>query len=184
MHYTLCDYLIDIIENSIQANSTKIEIKFEESDHNINCCIVDDGKGMDEETLKKALDPFYTEEGKHPDRRYGFGLPFLTQAVSMAGGKFDITSEPGVGTSLKFNIDMDNVDAPPIGDITGSILTAISYEGDHELLFSRSLNKESYEISKNELSDVLGDLTVAGNLSLAKQYIKSQEDDLKETVNQ
>lgn len=183
MHYTLCDYLIDIIENSIQADSTIVEVKLSETKNNIVCSISDNGKGMDEETCKKALDPFYTEEGKHPERRYGFGLPFLTQAVTASGGNYNLDSTPGKGTVLKFNIDLNNVDAPPVGDIVGTILTAISYDGDHDLLFNRGLENKSYQISRNELSEVLGDLSEAGNLSLAKQYIESQENDLKETVN-
>ncbi len=180
MHYTLCDYLADVIENSIQANSSIIEVIIEESEKEISCSIKDNGKGMDEETLKEAIDPFYTEEGKHPERRFGFGLPFLTQAVSATGGNFDLDSTPGKGTKLKFDINLNNVDAPPVGDITGTILAAVCYEGDYELTFKRGFNQESYIISRKELSEVLGDLTDASNLFLAKQYIQSQENDLKE----
>lgn len=180
MHFTICDYLIDIIENSIQADSANVIVELNETEKAISCSIIDDGKGMDEETVKKALDPFYTEEGKHSKRRFGFGLPFLTQVVSATGGEYKLNSKPGKGTELKFNIDLSNIDAPPMGDIVSTILAAISYEGDHELLFKRNINDESYQISRNELLDILGDLTVAGNLSLAKRYIDSQEKSLKE----
>ena len=179
MHFTIGDYLLDITENSLHANSAEITVSVIESEALIECEVLDNGKGMDSETLKKAQDSFYTEEGKHDGRKFGFGLPFLIQAVTESGGEFDIQSKKGVGTSVKFSIDKSNIDAPPLGDIVGTIRAIISYEGKSEIVFKREVNGNGYQISKKEMIDALGDLTTVSSLSLAKQYIKSQEDDLR-----
>ena len=183
MHYTLADYLIDIIENSIQASATAIEVQLFEDVEKIRCLISDNGKGMSEATLQKALDPFYTEEGKHPGRRFGFGLSFLSQAVSAAGGSFTIESTLGKGTTIRFDMDRHNVDTPPLGDVCGVILTAITYEGDYDLVFTRGIGTESFEIRRSELREVLGNMDSVADIALAREYLESQENDLKEKIN-
>ena len=52
-------HILDIAENSIRAQATNIEILIDEGEIS-SFMIKDNGKGMDEETLKNALNPFYT----------------------------------------------------------------------------------------------------------------------------
>lgn len=48
---------------------------------------------MDEETLKKVKDPFFTDGEKHKERKVGLGIPFLIQAEA-AGGNLTFQSDP------------------------------------------------------------------------------------------
>ena len=55
-------HILDVVENSIEANASKIEIKIVENKNNdlFAIEIKDNGSGMNEKTINKVLDPFYT----------------------------------------------------------------------------------------------------------------------------
>ena len=77
MHATLADVIADTTQNSIEAGASRVELTVMERDNRIAVTIVDNGKGMDADTVSRAFNPFYTEPGKHDSRRVGLGLPIL-----------------------------------------------------------------------------------------------------------
>ena len=84
MHATICDCLADTVQNAIEAGATRIEVRLEEDAEAVKLLIRDNGKGMDDATLARVWDPFFTEPGKHARRRVGLGLPLLRQMVEAA----------------------------------------------------------------------------------------------------
>ncbi len=106
MHFSLSDCVLDLVQNSIEAEASQINLCIDQNDRLFSVHIGDNGCGMTEEELKMATDPFYTDGKKHVHRKVGLGLPFLVQTISMTDGTFDIKSEKGVGTSIdnKFNL--------------------------------------------------------------------------------
>ncbi|WP_211257586.1 ATP-binding protein [Muricoccus aerilatus] len=58
--------------------------------------ISDEGEGMDEETLAKAIDPFFTT--KDIGKGTGLGLSMVAGMVEQCGGKLILRSTKGVGT--------------------------------------------------------------------------------------
>ncbi len=189
MHAAICDFIADCLQNSVEANSSYIKILYDRTGATIKTVIEDNGKGMTKEQLEKARDPFYTDGTKHVKRKVGLGIPFLLQALNLSGGTFDIWSEKGVGTKLEFSFDMSNIDTPPEGDISFAVLQAMMFDGNYELEFVRAysldgINKDQYIIKRSELLDILGDLSTAQSINLARQYFESQEENLnKEAVN-
>ncbi len=179
MHATICDMITDLVQNSIEADATEITLKVKETKTNLNLVIADNGKGMSAAVLEKAKDPFYTDGQKHKHRRVGLGLPFLFQTAEMTGGKATITSKEGEGTTVSFSVDPANVDLPMFGNFTPVAVTLMSYGFEGNLSIERSTNHKSYSINKNELIEVLGDLNELEILTLLKQFIASQEEDLK-----
>jgi hypothetical protein len=69
-------HLLDIAENSVAANATLIEISVLEDLKNdrLKAVIVDNGKGMDTDTVLRVSDPFVTTR---TTRKVGLGIPLL-----------------------------------------------------------------------------------------------------------
>ncbi|WP_372806785.1 ATP-binding protein [Pontiella sp.] len=170
--------ITDLVQNSIEARAKEITLNVEETETNLNVVIADNGKGMSAETLAKAKDPFWSDGTKHAHRKVGLGLPFLFQTSEMTGGSARIESEEGVGTTVTLHLDPTNVDLPMFGDFTTAAVTLMTYGFDGNLTIKRSLGGKEYEVSKNELTEALGDLNDLESLTLLKQFIASQEEDL------
>ena len=57
MGYDLSTAIADLIDNSITAGATNIHVDYDWNDGNPWILITDDGKGMNESELKKAMKP-------------------------------------------------------------------------------------------------------------------------------
>ena len=54
----------------------------------------------------------------------------------------------------------------------------MTYGFDGNLTIKRNVKGKSYEVSKNELTEALGDLNDLESLTLLKQFMASQEEEL------
>lgn len=182
MHRYLTDYILDITQNSFEANSKHVLLKISEDDRYFSFTIKDDGKGMSQKILNKVLDPYYTDGIKHSKRKVGLGLPFLVQTIKETGGTFNISSEVNKGTKIVTSFDLCNIDTPPIGDIPSTLLALISSPQAQEFECVRDIKtvkgESSYNINRTELIDILGDIENSGNLFMLREFIRSQEDSL------
>jgi len=92
-----------VIENpifAVQANETgKLEIALNETDDAVVLSIADNGIGMDGDTLKLALDPFYTTRAPGP--HIGMGLSITHAVIERHNGTLDIESSSGQGTRVR-----------------------------------------------------------------------------------
>jgi PAS domain S-box-containing protein len=61
--------------------------------------VTDTGEGMDEETLRKAVDPFFTT--KEVGKGTGLGLPMVFGLAKESGGELVLKSRKGLGTTVE-----------------------------------------------------------------------------------
>ena len=175
MHATLTDVIADTAQNSIEAGARNIEVTLTEDENTIAVRIKDDGKGMDEATQKRAFNPFYTEPGKHDKRKVGLGLPILKQLCESTDGSVSLSSVPGEGTLLEYSFAAKHIDLPPMGDLVEMVLMLFNYPGDFDLVFSHKKGETDYSISRSELADAVGGFETPDGLSLAREFLTSQE---------
>ncbi len=95
--------LLNVVLNAIDAieKRGKITISGAYAKDKVEIIVSDTGKGMDEETMKKVFDAFYTTKNT------GSGLGLFTVKIIMndLGGDIDIvSSEPGKGTTIKLSL--------------------------------------------------------------------------------
>ena len=119
-------HILDIVENSTRAGAKEVSLAIVEDNkaNRVTITIIDDGKGMTEEELKRALDPFYTT--KKERRKVGLGLPMLRETAEQAGGSLVVTSAPGKGTEVRARMVLDHIDRPPLGDINETLQIVIA----------------------------------------------------------
>src|SRR5438874_4404783 len=69
----------------------------------------DTGEGMDEVTLKRATEPFFTTKGA--GRGPGLGLSMVDGLVAQSGGTMRITSRQGAGTTVELWLPVSQAEA-------------------------------------------------------------------------
>jgi CheY-like chemotaxis protein len=62
----------------------------------VSLSVIDRGQGMDEETMRRATEPFFTTKGV--GKGTGLGLPMVHGFARQIGGAFVLSSNPGDGT--------------------------------------------------------------------------------------
>jgi K+-sensing histidine kinase KdpD len=150
-------HVLDIAENSSRAEAKLIEVTIVEDLETdfFSIEIRDNGHGMDEQAMEKALDPFYTTKKV---RRIGLGLPMLNQAATTAQGRFSLTSEIGKGTVVYAGFKHSHIDRQPLGDIAGVITMLILGNPDIDIVYTHKKNGNAYTLDTRELREGLGDV--------------------------
>ncbi len=66
--------------------------------------VADDGKGMNERTIKQIYDPFFTT--KRAKGGTGLGLSIVYRIIEEHSGRINVTSEPGQGTTFTITLPL------------------------------------------------------------------------------
>ncbi|MFH1653409.1 MAG: ATP-binding protein [Pseudomonadota bacterium] len=95
---------MNILKNSIDAIDGEGDIWIKTSAEEGNVCveIKDSGRGIPENILPKIFDPFFTT--KDQGEGIGLGLSISHQIVSKHGGKIDVSSKIGEGTTFRVSL--------------------------------------------------------------------------------
>jgi len=122
----LAMHILDIVENSTRAEAKNISLEIVEDtrENTVSITIIDDGKGMTEEEVQRALDPFYTTKKKRSI--VGLGLPLLKETAEEAGGFLMVRSAPRKGTEVCARMVLDHIDRPPLGDLNETLQIVIA----------------------------------------------------------
>ncbi|MGI6251873.1 MAG: ATP-binding protein [Aminivibrio sp.] len=146
-------HILDIAENGVNAGADAISIEIDHREDFLRLAVRDNGRGMDEDTVKSVTDPFYTTR---TERRVGLGLPFLKQLTELCEGDFLIKSAPGEGTEITASFLMSSVDAPPMGDIPSTLFTLFLGYPDVTWEYTHRRGSKEFFLNSVELKDALG----------------------------
>ncbi len=143
-------HILDIVENSIRAKASRIEIKVIEDIRKdlLTIEIKDNGQGIDEETVKKVLDPFFTTR---TTRRVGLGLPLLSQAARESGGDVEIESKVSRGTRVKATFGYSHIDRKPLGNMGATLTTLIAGNPEVDFIYEHKNDELEYRLDTKEI---------------------------------
>lgn len=171
-------HILDIVQNSIKAGASLIEIVVDENikDNLLTISISDNGCGMDEEFLKDVVNPFKTTR---TTRKVGMGLSLLKTACEITGGQLEITSQVGVGTKVNATFGYDSIDRQPIGDMASTMSAIIGGNDKIDYVYTRMINNDSFVFSTYEIRKILGEDVALSELEVLnwiEGYITEQEE--------
>lgn len=154
--------ILDLAQNSISADATRIELNIEEDTaaDTLTITLRDNGHGMSKTQLEAVTDPFYTTR---TTRKVGLGVPFFKMAAEMSGGHFEINSAPGEGTSVCGIFGLTNIDRMPLGDVNGTVGTLIYCNPQLDFVYTRSRDGKSFTLDTCAVRAVLGDVPLNAN---------------------
>lgn len=152
-------HILDIVQNSVAAGARLIMLDLIEDVNTdlLEFSIKDDGCGMTEETLKKVTDPFTTGR---TTRRVGLGIPLLKAAAELTGGGLELTSEPGVGTTVTARFVYDSIDRQPLGNMAETILGLITSYENIDFVYYHRVNEKEFTIDTREIKGILGEVSL------------------------
>ncbi|MDO8283078.1 MAG: ATP-binding protein [Thermodesulfovibrionia bacterium] len=164
-------HILDIAENSINAGADKILIRIKEDVPKdiLMIEVRDNGKGMDKETLLNASDPFFST--KKVRGNIGLGIPLLKQMAEECGGKVEIETGEGIGTSITASFRHGHIDRKPLGDIGSTISTLIYCHPAINFRYEHDRDGDIYSLDTEELREELGDVPL--NSTEVIKFIKN-----------
>ncbi len=119
----LREALVNLVFNAVDAmpegGKLNLRTRLEQDEAGLTCIAVevqDTGIGMDEETRRHCLEPFFTTKG---EQGTGLGLAMVYGIVRRHAGSIDVETKPGQGTTMRLNLPVTVVQAtPPIQPAT------------------------------------------------------------------
>ena len=154
-------HLLDLAENSVSAGAQAITISVcEDLDTDrLTARIEDDGRGMDEETVRKVIDPFYTSR---TTRKVGLGIPLLKEAAEAANGRMKILSKPGAGTQIEATFQHSHIDRMPLGNLATVFLELLVAHPENHWTFRYTARKnaceETFEFNDKPVKEILAEV--------------------------
>jgi PAS domain S-box-containing protein len=121
--------------------------------------VSDSGEGMDEETLRRAMEPFFTTKG--PGKGTGLGLPMVHGLAEQSGGRFSLKSDVGVGTTAELWLPAAEVTAPAVEQ--SPPLSAVA-DKQHDLLVVLAVDDDSLVLTNTvAMLEDLGHTVIAAS---------------------
>ena len=173
-------HILDIMENSVSGGASRIEVNIavKESDDLLMIEVIDNGRGIDGETLAHVTDPFYTTR---ITRKIGMGISLFKQQAEHTGGGFHIKSEVGKGTEVAASFGLSNIDRQPLGDVAGVIVNIASSFTDIDIVLNIRTAYGTFHFSSRDVSKILDGMPMnsPGVMLGLKELIETNMADIK-----
>ena len=90
--------VLNLIQNAVRAEAKQVIVQTAVVDGHVRLVVRDDGRGIENGDLERIFDPFFTS---HPnDGGTGLGLSVVHGIVTRCGGRIEVQSRPGRGTTF------------------------------------------------------------------------------------
>lgn len=155
-------HVLDILQNSLEAGATRLELSIEEdlAADRLTIEVRDNGRGMSTETLRQVLNPFFTTR---TTRHVGLGLPLLAAAAERCDGHLAVDSQPGSGTVVRAGFRHSHIDRAPLGNMAATLL-AFLLGGDGRplrLCYRHRVGDEVFEFDSAAIEAEVGGLPLS-----------------------
>ncbi len=165
-------HILDIAENSINANAKNIEISLiEEKEKDLLTLVIsDDGIGMTKDFAQDVTNPFQTTR---MTRKVGLGLAFLEEATKSANGKLTIESTPNIGTKITATFQLSHIDRKPIGNIAETIVMLIAGNPDVDIKYNHCVDELQFIFDTKDIREIYPNIPInlVNVLSFIRKYI-------------
>jgi signal transduction histidine kinase len=113
LRQVLFNLLANAIKFSEQGGMVRVSVGLK-SDGRMQIDIADTGPGIAMEDMARIMRPFEraTDRMGREIPGVGLGLPLASQLISLHGGKLEVDSEPGAGTTASFYLPAERVITP------------------------------------------------------------------------
>lgn len=104
--------LVNLISNALRYTSPKgiIRLEAKEDDDSVIFSVTDSGKGIPEEYLDKVFQKYFQVHGDNKSNRgSGLGLAIAKEFITAQGGKIDVKSELGKGSTFYFTLPKEKL---------------------------------------------------------------------------
>ena len=115
----LREMLTNLVFNAVDAmpQGGEIVLRTSTEDGEVVLEVADTGLGMDEETRRRCLEPFFTTKGQ---KGTGLGLAMVYGTTQRHGGRIELQSALGQGTTFRLSLPLQPrsaPDAPPVAPV-------------------------------------------------------------------
>jgi anti-sigma regulatory factor (Ser/Thr protein kinase) len=150
-------HILDLVQNSIEADASRVLLEVIENytADTMTIRVTDNGRGMDEETKHRVLDPFVTTR---KTRRVGLGLPLIDMSTQRCDGYLAIDSKPGQGTVVEAVYRHSHLDRPPLGNIVETVKALMVANPELDFTYSHVVNDAHFSLATGEITAALGDV--------------------------
>ena len=148
-------HILDLVQNSLRAQATAVEIQIQEElgEDLLTIVVSDNGQGMSPENVKRVIDPFYTTR---TTREAGLGVPLLKEAAERCGGHLEVHSERGKGTQIRASFQLGHLDRAPLGDMGETLAILITGNPQVDFLYDHRVDGQAYRLDTREMREILG----------------------------
>ena len=152
--------ILDIVQNSIAAEASLVEIELAERENRLTIQIRDNGRGMSPAFVATVADPFSTTR---TTRKVGMGIPLFKLAAEQTGGSLSISSvtreadSKAHGTVIQADFFTDHMDFTPLGDVVSTLISLIQGNPEVDFVFTHRLpGGREVALDTREMREILG----------------------------
>lgn len=102
--YDLVRVLQNLFQNSLDAGAATIQVTIKTDAKHVEMTIVDNGAGMDEKSVTRALRGGFSTK----DNGTGLGLGICRHLLGAHGAEFQLSSRPATGTTVRLSFPVVN----------------------------------------------------------------------------